>query len=187
MFQALKQDRNKIMEEVLINLNIIVNLLRRLKDYTPSGSSRIADWELFGKKIHTSLPELFQFRLILDKMNEQKDKFTLEDDPLYQIIKDTVIDKGEIIENLSSSELYPLLCDKANELKMKYFQRKYGSPNSLAKRINSIKDELSRVFEVGISDRGGNRRFYSFAPRPHEDDKIDPNSVEEEIEPGSNG
>ncbi len=186
MLQALKQDRNKIMEEVLINLNIIVKLLCRLKDFSPSGVSRIADWELFGKKIHTALPEQFEFNWILDKMNEQKDRFTIEDDPLYQVLKGTVIEKGEIIENLISGELYSLLCDKAFELKMKYFQRRYGSPTSLGKRINNIKDELSRAFEVGITKGSANRTFYSFAPRQCDKD-IDPGLVEEEIEPGSFG
>jgi len=184
MFQALKEDRNKIMEEVLINLNIIIKLLCKLKNLNPSGVSRIADWELFGKKIHTSLPERFQFRWILDKMNEHKDRFSLEDDPMYQVLIDIVIENEEIIENQSTAELYSLLCDRAIDLKMKYFQRKYGSQISLGKRINNVKDELSRVFEVKINKGSGNRTFYSFGPMKYDKD-IDPSLVEEEIEPGS--
>jgi len=71
------ENRDKIMSEVLVNLNSIVYLLKRQQKFSPGGISRIADWELFSKKIHVGFPEGYKFRYILEKMDETKDIFGL--------------------------------------------------------------------------------------------------------------
>lgn len=161
-YRDVEENRNKIMEEVLVNLNPIITLLKRQKHYSPSCTFRVADWETFGRKIHTSFPWSLYFKLIMDVMNEAKDKFALEDDPLYALLEDIVIANGEAIEDKSASELYIKLEKHAEELKMKDFSRRYKSSISLGKRIKNVQDELRRVFYVEIRKGSSNVKLYSF-------------------------
>jgi hypothetical protein len=159
------------MAEVLINLNSIVSTLKRLQRYNPPGKSRIADWELFGRKIHLGFPENPTFRLILDKMNVEKDRFSIEDDPLFIILKKIVIENGLQLNNLSANDLYSRLNSEAEMMRMKDFQRKYRSPISISKRLANIKDELQRVFDFEAKKGRSNLMLYSFAPRHYEEDE----------------
>lgn len=169
-YRDIEENRNKIMEEVLLNLNPIVALLKRLKDFSPICTFRVADWETFGRKICVAFPWSLYFQLIMDVMNEEKDIFALEDDPLFFLLKDRVIDKRNAIEALLPSELYLELMEDAEELKMKdYFGKKYKSPISLGKRIGNIQDELRRVFDVEIRNVAGNKKLYSFRPLTEEE------------------
>ena len=51
IFKNIKENRDKIMEEILINLNSIIQLLKIQQKIVPKCVSRIADWEQFGRKI----------------------------------------------------------------------------------------------------------------------------------------
>jgi len=86
LFRELRENRGKILAEVLVNLNSIIKLLRKKADWNPPGIFRIADWELFGKKIHSE-KTMDYFISLLEKMNKEKSKFGLEEDPLYILLK----------------------------------------------------------------------------------------------------
>lgn len=161
-YKDVEENRDEIMAEVLANLNSIIDLLKRQKDYSPPCTFRVADWETFGRKVCIGLPWGLYFKLIMDVMNEEKDKFALEDDPLFFLLNRRVIDNEKPIENLSASELYLKLEEDAEKLKIKDFGRRYKSPISIGKRINNIQDELRRVFEVGIRRGSANVTLYSF-------------------------
>jgi len=163
-YRDIEENRNKIMEEVLVNLNPIITLLKRQKDYSPTCTFRVADWETFGRKICLGFPWGLYFKLIMDVMNEEKDKFALEDDPLCILLEDIVIAGGEYIEDLSSSELYIKLEKRAETLKMKDFTKRYKSPRSMGMRIRNVEDELGRIFEVEIRPVRANVKLYSFSP-----------------------
>ena len=152
------------------------------------GKSRIADWELFGKKIHVGFPEGMIFRFILEKMDEEKDRFSLEDDPLFVVLKRIVIEDGEKIDEMSASELYVKLGAAAEDLRMKNFQRKYQSPISLGKRLGNVQDELLRAFDFEITKGSSNIKLYSFSPkRDLEMEEYAEQQDDYEWEPGANG
>jgi len=188
LLKTLLENRNNIMAEVLINLNSIVAMLKRLQKFNPPGKSRIADWELFGKKIHVGFPEGMIFRFILEKMNKEKDRFTLEDDPLFVVLKKIVIEDGEIIDEMSASKLYVKLCSVAEDLRMKNFQRRYQSPIALGKRLGNVQDELLRAFNFEISKGSSNVKLYSFFPkRDLEMEEYAEQQDDDEWEPGYDG
>lgn len=171
LYRAIEEYRNKIMAEVLVNLNTIIELLKSQETYSPECISRIADWEAFGRKVNVGFPWGFYFRFIMESMNEEKDKFAIEDDTLYSLLEIIVISEGKPIEEKSASELYKLLQEKAEELKMRDFTKRYKNPNSMAKRLANIKDELNRVFDFNTHKARSNMKLYSFSPLTLEEEK----------------
>ena len=163
LFGTLLATRDAIMTEVLTNLNTVVKILRRYKDFEPRCISRIADWEVFGRKV-CGFPARFTFRLVLQMMNEKKDKLAVEDDYLYLILTRIVYEKGLDLKEYSPSELYSTLFDEAKNMKLSLqdFQRKYKNSRSVGQRLAEIKEELMREFEVEIYKHPGGQRTYTF-------------------------
>jgi hypothetical protein len=183
-YRDIEENRDRIMAEVLLNLNSIIELLKRQKGWSPRCTFRVADWETFGRKVCRGFPWGLYFKLIMDVMNEEKDKFALEDDILYVLLEDRVINYGRKIEDRSASDLYQLLQKDAEEMKIKDFNKRYKSPISLGKRIRNVQDELRRVFELEISKASHNVTVYSF--RPLEDEEEPEANTTAELEPEAN-
>jgi len=175
LFKILSENRDKIMSEVLINLNTIIKLLKTQKEYNPSGKSRIADFELFIKKVARGYENLF-LRAILDKMTTTKDIFAIEGDPLYEILKIMIIEKGEVWSEISSSVLHQNLLAHADILKIEDYRRRYKNPYAIGQRLKNIKDELNKVMKFNSYEGGGRIKYYSFYPLDYV-----------EKEPGANG
>lgn len=162
-YRDVEENRNKIMTEVLVNLNSIIVLLKKQKHYHPVCTFRVADWETFGRKV-TAIPFMgTYFKLILEVMNKEKDIFALEDDPIFFLLKKHVIDDKRAIEEHTAADLFVLLQDIAENLKMKNLGwKRYNSPVSVGKRINNVIDELGRVFDIKIRTGSHNVALYSF-------------------------
>jgi len=170
LFKELRENRERIMAEVLINLNSIIKLLRQKSDWNPPGIFRIADWELFGKKIHSD-KTMNYFIGLLEKMNKEKNKFGLEEDPLYVLLKNVVIEQKREIIDRSASELYEDLEATAERIKMRDFARRYRSSMSMARRLANIKEELNSDFDFEIFETRGRVKLYSFKRRNGEHDE----------------
>ena len=163
LFSTLLAARDSIMTEVLTNLNTVVKILKQHKDFEPRCISRIADWEVFGRKA-CGFPARFTFRLVLQMMNEKKDKFSIEDDYLYLILTRIVYEKGRDLIEKSPSELYSTLFEEAKDMKLSLqdFQRRYKNSRSVGQRLAEIKEELGRELEVEIYKHPGGQRTYTF-------------------------
>jgi len=161
LFKEVDDNREMIMTEILVNMNSIIRLLRRTSDWNPACIFRIADWELFGKRIH-SPRNRENFINILKKMNKEKSKFGLEEDPLYILLKHMVYDRREQIIDKSASELYEMLLNEAEDQRMKDFSKRYKSSISLGRRLANIKEELRDEFDFQIRTERMGRKVYSF-------------------------
>jgi len=117
LFRSLLENRNAIMTEVLVNLNSIVKVLRLWKNYEPRCVSRIADWEVFGLKM-CGFAARFIFRLVMEMMNEKKDKFAIDEDPLYLILVRIVYENGEELKEVPSSDLYSRFLEEGGKMKL---------------------------------------------------------------------
>jgi hypothetical protein len=164
LFKGIKENRNKIMAEVLLNLNSIVKLLKIYQNFVPDCISRIADWEMFGRKVVPGFSWALMFRGIFEKLNTEKDKFGLEDDYLYILLHRLVYLKDKPISDEPAAELYKLLIDEAEDLKMKEFEYAYKGPVSIGKRISHIREELESVFDFKTYVGNKNVRYYTFKP-----------------------
>ena len=186
-YRDIEENRDKIMVEVLVNLNSIIELLKRQKGWSPRCTFRVADWETFGRKVCVGLPWGLYFKHIMEVMNVEKDKFALEDDLLYVLLEDRVINREKEIEYLSASALYELLQEDAEKMKIKNFSNKYKSPISLGKRIRNVQDELRRVFELEIGKTNHNLTVYSFRPLEDEEKAEEYKKDEEEANETAEG
>lgn len=167
LYGDIEKHRNAIMTEVLVNLNSIVKLLRSFRGEEPQCVSRIADWEAFGRKICRGIWGA-TFTGIMETMNTEKGRFSLEDDYLYMVLKHIVIDNEQAIEDEAAIELYSRLKDQAEQIKLRDFDKRYKSPGSIGKRLANIKDELNEVMVFKVRVGSGNKRLYSFLPQRQE-------------------
>jgi len=168
LFKELANNREAILMEVLANLNSIVRLLKRTSGLNPPCVFRIADWELFGRRIHSrhSCPRFID---ILRKMNREKSKFGLEEDPLYLVLKAFVHDGRRQIVDKSASELYQELGGMAEALKIRDFEGRYRSPISLGRRLANVKGELADEFDFEIRTERMRQKRYSIKRKSGED------------------
>ena len=167
LYKELLQNRNEIWTEILVNLNAIIKLMKNKIHWNPSGIFRIADWELFGRKIHSKENQSY-FISLLKKMNKEKNKFGLEDDLLYILLRQIVVEERREINDESASDLYTILEEKAESTKIKDFHRRYKSPRSMAKRLANIKEELSEEFYIEILEERSRVKKYSFKAKCEE-------------------
>ena len=179
LFSSLLANRDAIMTEVLVNLNSVVKILGLNKGFEPRCISRIADWEMFGRKVCNWFPERFLFRLVMQSMNEKKDKFAIEDDYLYLILMRIVYEKNEPLIEMTPVDLYARLLEEAEYMKLNlvYFKRRYHSARSVGKRLSNIKEELMRDFDVDFCDHPNGKRTYSFNRKKD----VDEDSAERKI------
>jgi hypothetical protein len=171
LFDEIMNHREEIWGEILINLNSIVRLLNERRDWVPECIFRIADWDTFAMKIHN---ESGQGRLkdLLNKMNKKKEKFTIEDDPLYIGLDILIYEREGTIENSRSSEVYNILRDQAEHNKDKSFERKYANTRALAQRLANILPELSDRFEIEVrKESHAHTTYYSIRRKERPEDK----------------
>ena len=184
LYGDIRNNWEKIMEEVLVNLNAIVALLREAKDYKPRCISRLADWEGFGMKVSDWQHGETYFHSMMKAMGAKKDEFALEDDYLYQILEEDVIVKKEALYFSTAQEMYNHFVERAGMLKIMDFARIYRSQRSVANRLKNIKSELNEFMEFKtVSVRGG-RLTYRFAPLEEEEikERKEPNEEEKKSE-----
>lgn len=167
LFKELNADRDKLWDEMLINLNSIVRLLRSKADWNPPSSMRIADWDLFCKKVH-SARSLETYSGIVRVVTARKDRFSLKDDPFYETLRDVVYDRGQSLVRLSAKDLYDQLHEAAKKSGLDHsFTSLYRSPLALAHRISHVTDELGSEFDVVVSEQShGKTKLYSFSRKP---------------------
>lgn len=177
--QEISDNREQIWGELLINLNGIVKMLKQSSRWKISCVFRIADWEVFGRKVHSKESRGY-FVDLLKKMNKEKNKFSLEDDPLYILLWNIVYDHDEDIEEFSASNLYEKINKVAEDCKMeREFVNRYRSPMSLSKRIINIKEELCDEFDLKITKAPhGKINLYSIRQRSIKDEEY---AIEERV------
>jgi hypothetical protein len=165
LYGDIEEHRNSLMAEILINLNSVVKLLRASRgEMNMRCVSRVADWEMFGRRICRSFPWRFYFVELMEMMNTEKSRFSLEDDYLYIVLKEIVLEGSEPIIDVPAAELYSLLRDQAELMELKDWEKRYKSPVSLGNRLAHIKEELNEAMEFTVRVGSGNKRYYTFRP-----------------------
>jgi len=124
-------------------------------------STRIADWELFGRKVAPKNNNELSFETIIENMNASKEIFGLEDDQLYYLLDEIVNNQKRGFKDISAGDLFVELQKEADKLKMSDFKRKYSSPISIGKRLRNLESELSRVFQFKIIHARANQKLYT--------------------------
>lgn len=169
LFGELSENRDIMMTEVLVNLNSIIMHLKRKSSWNPPCEFRIADWELFGRKVHNQRGG-GGFVDILKKMNREKSKFGLEEDPLYLLLHHEIYGgRPSSISDKSTSELFEMLVGLADTLKIKDFSKRYKNSISLGRRLTNIKEELKEEFDFQVRVGRMRQKHYSIGAKSGED------------------
>jgi len=171
LFDEIMNHREEIWSEILINLNLIVRLLNEKRDWVPECVFRIADWDTFAMKIHNESGQGC-LKDLLTKMNKKKERFAIEDDPLYIGLDIYIYEAGKTIEDQRSSYVYDILRRQADDHKDKSFERKYANTRALAQRLANILPELSDRFEIEVRKESHARTtYYSIRRKERPEDK----------------
>ena len=133
LIEALDQNRQSILSELIENLNGIVELLQNDGSSLPT-PFRMADWAENGWKIskHFGVEEVFL--RIVQKMNLSQSHFALDDDLLFRPFRNGCQQNKQNRE-VTASDLYG---DLAKIMGKETWQFHYRSPIALGKRLSNI-------------------------------------------------
>lgn len=164
LFNEIMKHREEIWNEIVINLNEIVRLLNERREWMPKCVLRIADWETFARKIHDEAGQE-HLRDLLTKMNKEKGKFGIEEDPLFIELKEYIYGQGRIIEEETASEIYRILFEQAERNKNKDFGWRYKNGMAVAKRFANIDEALQDEFDFKWRLDRTKRNVYSISKK----------------------
>jgi hypothetical protein len=180
---TLLENRNKIMTEVIANLNTVVEILKMQRGVEFPCLTRIADWESLGRKLCHSGIEAEWFVSCMAQMKESKGAFALEDDYLYQVLDYIIYEQGQKIEEVTAQGLYDRLLAAAKEMSILDFGKRYKSPRSVTARFKNVKKDLEIKFKVEIGQRGKKQKTYSFGPLAEPQEPVETKVPTEPVEP----
>jgi len=180
-WEPIRRDRDLIMTEVLVNLRSIVALLKYWKTARFTNPSNItAAFSLFGQKVTSVMDSKWLFRRTLAKMVAKKGKTLLEDDPFWRVLRYHLFEKphwaegktepvhGEEIVPRLPHELFTLLSETAEEMKLKEFFWRYKNADTIGLAINKFRTDLEKEIKV-IEIKGSSRqRLVGFGWKPEE-------------------
>ena len=166
LWGSLRENRDRILTEGLVNLNTIVKILKGLRGKPELSCScrMIADWESLVKKICLEGPENFLLRLCMLKMSARKSIFALEDEPLHWVLEEIVYHDNARLEKMSTTDLYGRLHKKAEDMKIKDFSERYKNPKSLGKHLARLRPELEKEYMMVVESPRKAGHIYSFGP-----------------------
>lgn len=160
---SLIENRDKIMTEVLTNLNSIVMILKKLKDHKPILSTRMSSWETFIRKICPGIHEGFILRMSLKALIAARDEFELEGDYIYITLNYLLEIKNEKIIAESTKELYRRLKNAAEEVEIYDFDKQVGNVFGFGRRMRYLKEKLAMKFEVESRRISGNVKMWTIS------------------------
>ena len=183
LLKSLLENRNRIMTEVITNLNTVVKILKTLRDEEVPCIMRIADWESLGRKMCCRSFEKAWLARCISLMNTCKGDFALEDDYLFMVLNYIIYEEQEEIRGATAQGLYTILLEVAKEMKILDFAERYKSARSISARFRNIKKDLAIRFKLEIGKQRGKQLIYSIGPLPEESEPAEPITVVESKEP----
>ena len=192
LWRPLLEKRNKIMTEVLVNLQSIVAMLWSYREFDPENPLNItATWSSFGQKITSWFGSRLMFRKTIAKMVRKKQETLLDDDPLWWVLQYCLFERrtepgveegGEDIDQpMTTAALHQFLFARADDMKiLREFKYRYESARTLGMRLVSIKEELAKRIEVEETPWHSNLKRWTFRKKQKEQVTIEPERKEKE-------
>jgi rubredoxin len=173
LWGSLRENRDQIMTEVLVNLNTIVRILkdRKGKPEPPCSCRMIADWESLVKKMCPTWPAKLLLLQCMLKMKDRKSFFALEDEPLQWVLEEIIYHDNDRLYKMSTTLLYGKLYDKADAMKIKDFSERYKNPKSLGKHLARLRPELEKEYAMVVASPRKAGHIYSFGPLKEDEDE----------------
>lgn len=160
-----KINRNEIMTYIIYNLHKILQNIDKMKYYT--SNFRIADFANLILNFKLQNKEENEIKEILDLFTREQENFSMETDPLIQLLEMILSQKQnqDRILNLSANELHNTLRDFSISSFFPWWERipyNIKSPISLWKKLSEIQKWLSHKFKFRIEKWSSNTKKYIF-------------------------
>jgi len=154
------KNRDFILSEVLSHLQSVVYALKEYKDYIYKGPFRMADFASFAMKIAMYNGIENRVESILKKLSQTQTNFTLENDPIFELLHIWIMKKDNEGKEISSSELFKSLAELAKEEDMHFPYEK--NVWGFGRRLKNMLTDLSVYFRIKKKERGGRIKYYTF-------------------------
>jgi hypothetical protein len=154
LLKVIEQNRNKLLGELVQQLNKIVEYLNNNDIDNITCDFRLADFASFGKAVWMALggqEAADEWETILQKMKLEQDNFATEDDTLPSVLlswmgkdaKKGPIDPSSLISELRNTAVY------------KNIAFDYHDSRALGRRLSNIRSNLEERFGIVIQERIG--------------------------------
>ena len=161
IFSDLKERNEQIMSELLGHIQEILAALKNNSNPQEPLRFRMADFAEFTLAIARYAGIEEEMRIIFNKLALEQAYFTLEQDPIFELLLRWVPQNQS--RELSVSEL----CNELNSIAIKEdigFPYE-GNVQSFAQRLSNLKDNLEKVFRVSSRRGHARKTFYEFSLR----------------------
>jgi hypothetical protein len=159
MLTEVLKDRDIIMSEVVRHLQEVVCALRDYKDNKENVAFRMADFAEFALALAFYAKVYDQVKIIFEKLALEQTYFTLEDDPIFDLLFKWVP------ENEGREVTTVELCNELSALALKQnIEFPYeGKIQSFGQRLNNMYDNLSEFFKITKRRGQARKAYYSFS------------------------
>jgi hypothetical protein len=148
--ETLAAGRNKLMTEILVNLNHMVRILRIQKGwqdslgdkFRPKGClTRLGDWESLSMAV-SNFETRYQFKKALKAMSKKKVAIVLEESLFFEVLMDH-LESGGTLRNVPAQEVYNRLNNHSIKLGLATeFSRQYKTAKSMMRHVAAIAAHL---------------------------------------------
>ncbi len=151
------RNRNELLSEIMSYLQDITKALRDFKDTDTTGSFRMADFYDFCLKIAMQCDIEDELKAIFKKLTQEQSHLSLEDDPIFQVLKVWVCEKPDL--EVDAAKLLNELTRCAERKKMEFNNM---VPSTIGKWIMQHKPNLEMFFVMSERTGRARQKFYRF-------------------------
>lgn len=163
LLEKISQNRNSILSHIVSDLNRIVKELKTQTRLEIETDFRMADFAILGESIWRALggnDDAEIFKTVIGKMKRAQEAFSIEDDPLPDLISEWV-KRNPCSTGVTAAELFANLTALAEEKRVPFNLK---SSRSLGRQMGLIAEPMLELFGIRIShfDGNGRVRYYNF-------------------------
>jgi hypothetical protein len=101
-----------------------------------------------------------EVRAIFDKLSYEQSAFTLEGDPIFDLLSIWIEKPGNEGQEITNTDLCEELSKIAEEEKIRFPFR--GKHKSFAHRMANLRANLNQFFDITQQTRGGRKTFFTY-------------------------
>lgn len=157
LLEQIIKNRNALMTQIAHDLNSIVNEVNSPINTETETDFRMADFAILGEKIWRAIggdSGVEKFKAVISKMKLAQEAFSVEDDPLPDLITEW-IEKNPCSTGITASKLFPQLKAIADEQHIPFNLK---SVRSLGRQLSMIRQPLLELCGIKTSSYQGRGR-----------------------------
>ncbi len=157
---AVLKVRNKMWSQVIQTLQKIVVALETSPNAQESGSFRMADFFDFSIKVARARGIEKKVRRIFKKLGQEQSSFTLENEPIYDLLRVWVKDKKNSGRWISTKVLCYELARASRATGIEFLHE--NNSRGFAQLLAQLRPNREEFFEIKARTGGGRKRLFSF-------------------------